>query len=285
MKTTAWIPAVTALAIAAAWTFHAAPVRAAAETTRTVYMSAVDAKGELVSDLTAADLVVKENGQVRQVTGLVPATEQAHIALIVDDGGEGTMQSPVAELLTAAPTTPVSIQMMNPQALLLNDFTTDHDALQKSILRLVQRGRAQADLSLLSDAVALTARDLQKRKLSRPVIVVMTSGGESSSPEVSRGILSDLRESGAALHVIHVVNLQLGQVMVEGPVQSGGSSEVGTSTRAFADAGKAIVRTLSHQYKLTYTLPDGVKPSDRLQVTTTRKDVKVVAPTRISTKS
>jgi hypothetical protein len=41
---------------------------------------------------------------------------------------------------------------------------------------------------------------------------------------------------------------------------------------------------LSHQYRLTYVLPAGVDPSDRLEVSTTRRDVEVRAPTRVSTK-
>jgi hypothetical protein len=32
---------------------------------------------------------------------------------------------------------------------------------------------------------------------------------------------------------------------------------------------------------VTYTLPDGMKPSDKLEVKVTRKDVKVHAPSRI----
>jgi len=35
---------------------------------------------------------------------------------------------------------------------------------------------------------------------------------------------------------------------------------------------------------LTYTIPDGVKLSDRLSLTTSRKDVKLLAPTRLPDK-
>ena len=73
-----------------------------AATTRTVYFSAVDAKGQFVNDLTAADVVVEEDGQARDVIALEPATESCHVAIVVDDGGEGLMQTPVIELLNAA---------------------------------------------------------------------------------------------------------------------------------------------------------------------------------------
>jgi hypothetical protein len=42
-----------------------------------------------------------------------------------------------------------------------------------------------------------------------------------------------------------------------------------------------IADNLMNQYVLTYTLPDGVKPNDRLSVSTSRKGVRVLAPTRV----
>ena len=45
-----------------------------------------------------------------------------------------------------------------------------------------------------------------------------------------------------------------------------------------------IADNLTHQYVLTYTIPDGVKLSDRLSLTTSRKDVKLFAPTRLPDK-
>jgi hypothetical protein len=41
------------------------------------------------------------------------------------------------------------------------------------------------------------------------------------------------------------------------------------STQTFSDRMRAIAGTLSHQYKLSYVLPDGVKTNDRPQITTT----------------
>lgn len=261
----------------------AAPtLRASLDTMRAVYISAVDRNGEHVTDLTASDLVVKENGQLRDVIELAAATEPCHVAVLVDDGGNGLMQMPVAALLNAAPERAVfSISMLNPQSIRLNDYTTDRDLLQKSVNRLVQRGRLQRDPMILSDAVAWTAKEMRKRELSRPIIVTVTNGAESTEREIAREILEDLRVSGASLHLVHVVGQDLSSVMVEGPMQSGGSSTVSNSTQGFADALTAIGRTLAHQYKLTYRLPDGVKRSERLQVSTTRPNVKVVAPTRI----
>jgi hypothetical protein len=257
-------------------------LRGAAETPRTVYISAVDATGQPVGDLAASDLVVKEGGQTRQVTALARATERCHIAILVDDGGAGSMQKPVADLMNAAfKQAAFSISMLNPQALRLNDYSNDVPTLGASIGRLVQRGRIERDLAQLSDAVSWTAKDMRKRKLSRPVIVALTDGGEMVDRETSRAILEDLRASGASLHLVHAVGVDLGSVSTEGPKLSGGSSVAGSNTTQFSEAMAAIARTLANQYQLAYVLPDGVKPADRLEVTTTRAGAKIVAPTRI----
>jgi len=261
------------------------PIVHAAATTRVVYLHAVDAKGDFVTDLTAADIAVKEAGQPRDVTELAPATEPCHVAVLVDDGGNGLMQRPVAELINAAAgRAEFSISMLNPQSIRLNDYTSNVDLLEQSIGNLVQRGRLERDSLILADAIAWTARDMLKRKLSRPVIVTLTNGGDSAEREVAKDVLSELYASGASLHLAHVVAVPLGEVFIDGPVQSGGSSTVVSSTGGFAQAMTAIARSLAHQYKLTYVLPTGVKPGERLQVTTTRPRVRIVGPTRISSK-
>ena len=45
-----------------------------------------------------------------------------------------------------------------------------------------------------------------------------------------------------------------------------------------------IASEIGSQYKITYTLPDGQKPSDRVQVTTKRRGT-LRSPSRISDKS
>lgn len=282
MITTGRVPRWSALAVAGALAMAAPTLRGAADTSRTVYLSAVDLKGEILTDLKASDLIVKENGQARDVVELAPAVALLHVAILVDDGGQGSMQRPVAEILNgAAGRAAFSISMLNPQSIVLNDFSVDADVLQRSVGRLVQRGRVERDPRVLGDAVAWAAKDLLTRRLTRPVIVVLTNGQEENEREIATAILADLRSSGASLHVVHVVATDLSAVLVDGPTQSGGSSTVATNTDGFARAMAAVARTLTHQYRLTYRLPDGAKPGERLEVRSTRKGVQVVAPTRI----
>ncbi len=277
-------PALTALAVTCAIAAATPLVRAAAETPRTVFISAVDAKGALVTNLAASDIVVKENGQQRTVSQLVPATEPVHVAVLIDDGGSGTLQAPVARLLTAARQAAFSLSVLNPQPFRLNDYSTAVEVLGPAIGKIVERGRTQQDSLQLIEAVSWAAKDLQKRKLSRPTIVALTNGGEATVSDVANYILNDLKMSGAALHLVYVGGVPMGKVLVDGPTLSGGSSSLANGTQAFSQALNAVAATLANQYRLTYVLPDGVKPHERLQVTTSRPDVTIVAPTRIPDK-
>jgi len=45
-----------------------------------------------------------------------------------------------------------------------------------------------------------------------------------------------------------------------------------------------IADNLLQQYVLTYTLPDGVKPDERFSLTTSRKGITLLAPSRVADK-
>ena len=71
------------------------------------------------------------------------------------------------------------------------------------------------------------------------------------------------------------------RVLGDGPRQSGGIIEQVTGNTALAPAIAKLAGTLRHQYALTYAMPDGVKPNARLSLSTRRKNVKLLAPTRL----
>src|SRR5258707_6392576 len=72
---------------------------ARAEVTRKVYISAADSKGVPVTDLTAADVTVKEGGKDRPVASLQPAVAPMQVAILVDDSGTGAFQGAVAQVI------------------------------------------------------------------------------------------------------------------------------------------------------------------------------------------
>ena len=70
----------------------------------------------------------------------------------------------------------------------------------------------------------------------------------------------------------------------DGPRQSGGMIEQVTGNGALAPTLAKIADNLLNQYVLTYTVPDGVKPNEKLSLSTTRKGVKLIAPSHLPDK-
>lgn len=258
--------------------------RAGAEVTRRIYLSATDAKGAPVTDLKAADVTVKEGGKDRPVASLEPATAPMQVAIVVDDAGTGAFQGVVAQFLQKClGHGQFAISLLSPPVKVV-DFTDDVEALKGALARLGNRGRMQADADQLPSAIVDATRALQQRKAERPVILLLTVGGTLSQTVDPSFALTPLRQSGAALNVVLGTTGDLGQVLGDGPKQSGGRTEEAITAPALAAAVAKIADMLQHQYLLTYTLPDGVKMSDKLAVTTSRKGIDLLAPSRIPDK-
>ena len=256
-----------------------------ADVTRRIYISATDGSGAPVTDLTAADISIKEGGKDRPVESLKPATGSMHVALLVDDAGSGAFQAAVAQFLERTLARgQFSITLLNPQASMLVDFTSEPSALRDALGRLGKRGRMQADGDQMLDAIDRAAKALQQRKAERGVIVAMTlAGGKPESIEPNN-VLSAVRASGAILNVVHLLGADVGMVMGDGPRQSGGRIELAGNGNGIVPATIKIAESLQTQYVVTYTIPDGTSLSDRIAVSTSRKGVKLTAPTRITTK-
>jgi hypothetical protein len=267
----------------AAWSFtaHAGATRSRAETPRKIYISATDASGAPVMDLTAADINIKEDGKPREVAGLKRATEKMDVHLFVDDSGTGAYQQGVLDLLQALQDhARFTIYQFTPQAVKILDGSTDFNALQEALNKLGRRGKIDMDGEQLAEALGTTARAIQQNKPARPVIIVMTLNGDSGhkNPDI---IMSQIRRSGAGVSGIYLQTAGIGQVLGDSPRESGGRVERIGSVNAIPPSVKKVADLLLNQYELTYTLPDGVKPSDRVSVATTRSGVTLVAPTRI----
>jgi len=134
----------------------------------------------------------------------------------------------------------------------------------------------------------------RRRKPGRPVIVVVAFTGGQAGVD-ARSVLEKLRDSGATMHA---VTLDRGgdatgpvgtlgdesgreQVLGDGPKQSGGRRQNVQKTEAFQKALLQVAADLSSQYAITYSLPDGVKPDKRFNVTVKRRAVPVRAPSVI----
>ena len=252
---------------------------------RTVYFFAVDGKGAPVGDLTAADLTVKEGGKERAIETVRPATKPMQLSIIVDDGGTGGFQTAVGQFFQATfGRAEFVLRVLQPQAIKVMDFTRNGDDLRAALGRIGQRGRIPNDGEQIIAGVTDAAKEMEQLKAPRPSIVVLTVTGEKSLSDQSDEALKALKTSGASLSVVYLTGINLGKVLGDGPKQSGGMIEQVNGNVAVGPAMAKIADNLLHQYVVTYTIPDGVKPNERFSLSTTRKDVKLLAPSRIPDK-
>lgn len=256
-----------------------------ADVLRTVHFSAVNAEGVHVTDLTAADLTIKEGGKDRAIEAVTPATMPMQLSILVDDGGTGGFQGALSQLIQATfGRAEYAIRVLSPQAIKVADFTRDGDELRAAIRRIGPRGRVQVDTEQIIAGVADAAKELQQRRARRASIIALTAVGEKTQSDLADEALKALQSSGASLSLIYVTGVDLGRVLGDGPRQSGGIIEQVTGNSGLAPAMAKVVDNLRYQYVLTYTVPDGVKVNERLSLSTSRKGVKLIAPTRLPDK-
>jgi hypothetical protein len=113
----------------------------------------------------------------------------------------------------------------------------------------------------------------------------MTVGGTASTDVRANDVREALRKTGTLLYVISPAGSvggsgQLDIVLNDGSRDTGGRHEQ-FNNQNLAKLAEQISQELLNHYQLSYVLPAGAKPSDRLEVSTKRKGVKVNAPTRI----
>jgi len=256
-----------------------------ADVVRTVYFSAVDAKGAPVTDLTPADLTVKEGGKERTISAVKQATKPMQVSILVDDGGTGGFQAGVSQFFQATfAQAEFAMWVLSPQAIKVMDFTHNADDLRTALGRIGQRGKIPNDGEQIIAGVGEAAKELQQRKAPRPVIIALTVTGEKALSELGDPALNALKSSGASLSVVHLTGIDLGKVLGDGPKQSGGTIEQVNGSVAIGPVLAKVASNLLHQYELTYTIPDGVKLNEKFSLSTSRKDVKLLAPTKLPDK-
>lgn len=280
------------------------PQETAPPATRTVYVTVTDRNGAPVADLAADDFAVKEGGKTVQIVQAVIATNPLQIALIVDDNGTGLFRASLARFVQRMDGhAQMALSSVVGQTLKIVDYTARIDALHNGLATLNARP-GTPDGGQLLEGISEAAIELHRREAPRPVIIALTVGGEEHSTATAHHVLDQLRRSGAILYVFSVANsalrstvavqrpsallqenLNLQKVLGDGPKQSGGRHmEIVATAGTLLDL-QHIATELLQQYRVSYTLPAGVKASDRIAVSVTRKDLMVRAPTRIPTGS
>jgi VWFA-related protein len=273
-------------------------LRAVEATTRSVYVTVVDDDGRPVTGLTAADFTLKEGGKEREIASVAPAKEKMHLALMVEETltPQGGVRQGLFDFIKRMyPVADISLIVIGQRNDTAVDYTSDPNALVAGInnFSLSQQQRQ----TMVPEGIYEVARTFEKDKPVRPVIVLVALEKQQVSSEQPQNVLNQIARSGAQLHVVSMeagggnatadvgsLNDMAGrsQVMGDGSKQSGGRRVEVTALTGFPKGLQDVADDLSSQYLITYSLPDGVNPSDRLSVSLKKKGATLRAPTKIA---
>jgi VWFA-related protein len=160
----------------------------------TINASVRDGRGRLISDLTAADFEIRDNGQLRPILSLRSDRQSPiSLAILVDMSGSMRM-GPKISMARQAYTSVLSQLREGQDEVAL--FTFDAELHQRQgftrDLALLKSGLSEFEpfgTTSLYDATAATARHLAARSATNRAIIVLTDGTDTSStmtaPEVS----------------------------------------------------------------------------------------------------
>jgi Ca-activated chloride channel homolog len=261
---------------------------------RRVYVSVVNSKGAPVPGLTAADFVVREDRTAREVLSAEPATDPLQIALLVDDSEAATsMIQPLREAITnfiqkLQGKAEIALITFGERPTTIVEYTNNQELLKKGIGRIFAKPSAGP---YLLEAIVEASRGLERRKAARPVIVAITIEGIEFSNQHYQPVLESIERSGATLHVLSVGSPSSSQtdemrnrnmVIAEGTERTGGRREQVLADSALPETMRELADELLNQYVVTYGRPETLIPPQRIEVTSTRADVKVRARTRVS---
>jgi VWFA-related protein len=272
----------------------AAPV--APPTMRTVYVTVVDGDGQPVTGLTAADFTLKEGGKDREITAVAPSTKRIKLAMLIEESvsADSSVRMGIFEFAKRmVPQADIALMIVGLRNVTAVDYTSDLNKIVEGINGFSLRQSPLGEH--MSEGIYEQARTFTETEAQRPAIVAIALETMQASAERPDRVLTQLRRSGAVMHAVTMSTgaqfaevgqmaelAERGQIIGEGTKNSGGRRIEVTTTQAVPRALQQVAADLSAQYEITYVLPDGVEPSERLEVKTQRKGVTLRAPSRIA---
>jgi hypothetical protein len=256
---------------------------------RVLYVNAFDAETRKpVADLTARDLIVREDGVTREVLRVERAKSPMPIALLVDNTQAASSaiadirRAVTAFLAAAEGLGPVALVTVADRPTIVVDYTTSQKDLQAGIARLFATPGSGATLL---DSIREAARGLAKRESDRAGVVVLTTENVEFSNLHYTQVLEALRDSGAQMHAVVLINTRSSlfneearnraTVLDRGPRESGGVRIDVLASSAFESQLQDLANVLKSQYRVIYGRPDSLIPPERVEVSAVKAGIEV----------
>jgi VWFA-related protein len=282
------------LALALALTFvvallptSRAPLAAQGARERTLYVSAVNDKGEPVEGLGPDAFLVREDGVRREVLRVSRAAEPMDIAVLVDNSAAAEdditfMRDAVGTFVAAmAPGNQIAIITLADRPTIAVDYTGDSKRLADAAGRLF--AMPSSGMTLL-DGIIETSNGLEKRDTPRAVIVPVFTDGPEFTNRYSTDVVRSLQRAQAALHMVTIGQFfhndeqgirERSFLLDQGPRGSGGQRMALLTPMGLKDAMQRLARELSSQYKVVYGRPESLIPPEKVEVSSAKPNVKM----------
>ena len=274
----------------------AASVPAVAE--KSVFVSVLDGNGRPVKDVHLGDIVLREDGQDREIVTIKPATQPLSVAVLVDTAqgarvrdAYGTPEEYVRDLRVSVAAFAQQIFLLHPQAsvslmefgqaaITMIGYTSDAAEIDKGVNRIVSRPGVG---SVLGEALEAANKELAKRDSARRAIVSINLEPSDEQSFENAGSLKDaFRRSGAQLWSVSVQrgglkNSRRDLVLNDFARLSGGRRDFVVGISAVPDILRAYASALAMQYEVVYKRPDASRTPQVLQTGTLLQNVRIHA--------
>ena len=253
---------------------------------KTIFVGVVDEAGKPVTDIRLGEILIREDGVDREVVSVRPATETLSVALLVDTtpGAEDYIRDIrdgftgfIRQTASASPGARLLLMEFGQAAIVINPFTTDYEALEKSVNRVFPKRNAA---SVLLEALIAANQELAKQPSRRRAIVALNmEPSDEQSREEPQRINETLRLSGAQLWSLSLQkgtdkNAKRDVVLSQLTKNSGGRREFIVAQSAIPTYLKMYAEALAFQYEVTFKRPSSAHPKV-IQTGTRRKGVRL----------
>ena len=263
-----------------------APNRQTESRERTLYLSAVDEKGEPVEGLGPEAFVIREDGRRREVLRVSRATEPIDIALLVDNSAASDpvftfVREAVPKFVAAMSGAKHNFTLIGlaERPTILVQYTTDTAQVTTAANRLFPI--ASSGMTLL-DGVFETAQGMRRREGPRAVIIPIVTDGVEFTNRYANDVEAELKRAGAALHAVTIGLFRYTDqheirertfLIDEGTRDTGGQRISLLAPHALATTLERLARELSNQYKVVYSRPDSLYATGKVDISSARPGI------------
>ena len=251
---------------------------------RTMYVSAVDSKGEPIEALGPDAFVVTEDGRRREVLRVSKAIEPIDIALLIDNSAAASdsaldirraLSNFVAKL---GPANQIAVVTLADRPTIVTDYTNDPKKLSDAVKIFAM---PNSGMTLL-DALVEVSRGIVKRESQRAVIVPVVTDGTEFTNTFSRDVVRNMTDAAAQLHLVGIGRFEHSEehslrersfLLGDGPKATGGQLITVLASTGLDQAMDRLARELSSQYKVVYGRPESLIPPEKTEVSSARAGV------------